>query len=218
MGAGLRFDAPATKTNAAPAVARRALCSLGFMERLVTQWSKFARSFQSMGFDVRLRSLALPDLVPKRSAIKWSGLGAFVSNVVVLEPKFPAGQLLLEYIGSKLAPNFGADIGGSDYLDIVAPSARRSALDNVAAGLAQQCGFWSVAPARTNDGQTLFLEATCFPVFGEEPKQNRILIYVQAADGQDIDASLRIIAIQAPIAWQWIDLGHGVPAVSEVQE
>ncbi len=123
-------------------------------------------------------------------------------------------RLIFQQAGDEICQYFGRSLTGSDYMDSVAPSMRQAASDTTTNILKQPCGLWQVTAVRTSEGQSTSLEYTIFPMRGLDGLCRQMIAYVRSESrehGEKLPAA--IVAAQQTLAWEWIDLGHGVPAV-----
>lgn len=167
------------------------------------------RSKRSIHFEVRLLSMSLPAKIVNRHLANLSRLDEFASHMAVLKPDIDANTVRFEEVGAGVNALFGRNLSATEYLEIVAPSARQLEIETVELALKQPCGFWQLVPARTNDGRTIALELTGFPTSGADGREDEIVALINPH--LEIEPVPLVVAMQHPSALEWLDLGFGLP-------
>src|SRR5262245_11632697 len=90
--------------------------------------SAWKRSTWSLRFEICIKSLSIPDEVPK-GPLDFGKLSDFADHVAVVEVDAQSRRLPIRRLGPSLRQFFSRDPLDTDYLEIVAPSARQAAFD-----------------------------------------------------------------------------------------
>jgi len=163
----------------------------------------------STRFDIRVRSIALPETVMNEANADWSRLNEFAPHTAIVCPDFATGRLSIQRAGDEICRNFGRSLAGTDYLDAVAPSMRPATIDATRSILDQPCGLWQVMTARTSGGQSVALEYTIYPLKDVSGVCSKMIAHLHIEDGNK--PSSPIVEVQQALAWAWMDLGLGAP-------
>lgn len=169
------------------------------------------RSVWSGRFEIRMRSIALPELSLTRSRFEADArIQEFLPKMAIAEPDPENDRLDLKFVGAGLVDYFDADPTGANYLNLVDNSVRSSALASALWMVTRPCGLWQLTPAQAEDGQLAFLEYTILPLLHDEAGRSQLAVYVHRSELLP-SIKLRLAEAQRSTLWSWIDIGFGLP-------
>jgi hypothetical protein len=169
-----------------------------------TTISRTKHSAQSLRFEQAVRR-SVPGVMPRLSDIDYSTIRDLVPWLAVVDPDRVALSLRFARAGAGIAKLVGGDAVGFDYLDLVDPAIKGDAFDSAFLMLSRPCGLWQITPALMNDGSTINVEYTGFPVFDEVRARGQIIFLIVHAI-PDVGKAPGIRAVQHATEWHWIEL------------
>jgi hypothetical protein len=166
-----------------------------------------SRSQLSVRFEVRLRSLSLPNAVPSADALRWERLAEFEPNIALIELDIEGRKLPIRHAGAALSTLFAQNLPATDFQDLAMPNFRRALFDTFTVMAEQPCGAWQLVPVRISAG-TALLECTAFPVLASDASNHQAIVFAVPlpTDGRAATEPA------APSIVRWLNLGCGVPA------
>lgn len=171
------------------------------------------RSPESLAFEVVVRGLLHRGAAPLRSDIDLRLFRRFARWMAIAEPAPAEERIMIKLAGSGLYEFFRRDLTHTNYLDLAHPEAREFTYQSALTMIGQPCGLWQQTPIDTaeTDRQPK-VEFTVFPIVDDSSKAGQLILYVHHAY-TDASGYPDVFAVRQSQVWDWIDLGHGVPAV-----
>ncbi len=162
------------------------------------------RSAQSLRFEQAVRS-SVPGVMPRLSDVDYRTIRDLVPWLAIVDPDRAALSLKFARAGAGIAKLVGSEAVGFDYLDLVDPAIKGDAFDSTFVMLSRPCGLWQITPALMDDGSTIKVEYTGFPVFDEGRGRGQVIFLIVHAI-LDVGKSPGIRAVQHATEWHWIEL------------
>jgi hypothetical protein len=162
------------------------------------------RSVQSLRFEQALRP-SVPGVMPRLSDVDYSNIRDLVPWLAVVDPDRTTLALKFARAGAGIVKLVGREAAGFDYLDLVDPAIKGDAFDSTFVMLSRPCGLWQITPALMDDGSTIKVEYTGFPVFDEVRGRGQIIFLIVHAI-PDVGKAPGIRAVQHASEWHWIEL------------
>ncbi len=173
-----------------------------------------ARSTASLSFEYAVRALCRSGEVPLRSEIDLRHFHRFARWMVIAEPDVVTQTIPMRLVGSGFFELFGRDLTDTDYLSLAEPSVRANAFHSAVEMVRRPCGLWQVTPAAGEGRAPVAFEYTMFPIFDDRRQKGQLLVYVNHGYN-DTTGFPNAPRIQTAQAWNWLDLGVGVPVAAE---
>lgn len=164
-----------------------------------------ARSASSLRFEKVVLATLRTGEIPRLADVDLEALGAYSPMMALIDPDTETRTLRLNMAGDGLSKFIGHDLTGLDYLDLVDPAIRGDAYDSAFLMLSRPCGLWQITPALMNDGSTIKVEYTGFPVFDEVRGRGQVIFLIVHAI-PDVGKAPGIRAVQHATEWHWIEL------------
>ena len=199
----------------APAGAKAAAAAPALVETLVVA-PAITRSNESLGFERAVRALSRSSALPLRADIDLRHFQRFARWMVIAEPQPEQKKLPLRLVGSGFFEFFGRDLTDADYLDLVDPGIKEMALAGAFAMVSQPCGLWQRTPLSIGPASTTMLEYTAFPITDDKRGVRQMLVFMNHEFNESTGFP-KSGQIKETKVWQWIDVGHGVPAASTAE-
>ncbi|HEY9566612.1 MAG TPA: PAS domain-containing protein [Thalassobaculum sp.] len=155
-------------------------------------------------------------LLPLKSALDPTAIPRLLSRVVLHDLRHP-GRSILRLVGTGMAEQYGFDPTGRDYLDLVAPERRDSALDQLRKIAAHPCGMRVLIEGLHDAGRSILDEAAGFP-FEADDGSGRFLLFVdEPLEQRGVhDPRRKPLTSLRVLEREFIDIGAGVPPLDEV--
>jgi len=174
-----------------------------------------ARTPLSVEFETFWRALPRDGLVPGRAAFRPERAARFLRHILLCEA-LPDGHtaIRMRLVGSEFEARIGVNVKGQDYLQFLSESRHASAIEAVREIVKRPCGLWQVMPVNYERGYAQNVELTIFPLGPGPDGKDLLLALTQTLAGliMPVPTGNKIMAVGTAIAYEYIDVGAGVPA------